>query len=40
VQLVIDRVTNGMGAMPAFEGRLTEEQIQAVADYVSQNAGG
>jgi cbb3-type cytochrome c oxidase subunit III len=40
VQLVIDRVTNGMGAMPAFEGRLTEEQIQAVAEYVSQNAGG
>jgi cbb3-type cytochrome c oxidase subunit III len=39
VQLVIDRVTNGMGAMPAFEGRLTEEQIQAVADYVSQSAG-
>ena len=40
VQLVIDRVTNGMGAMPAFEGRLTEEQIQAVADYVAESAGG
>lgn len=37
--LVIDRVTNGKGAMPAFKGRLTDEQIQAVADYVSQSAG-
>jgi cbb3-type cytochrome c oxidase subunit III len=37
--LVVDRVTNGRGAMPAFRGRLTDEQIQAVADYVSQNAG-
>jgi cbb3-type cytochrome c oxidase subunit III len=39
VQLVVDRVTNGMGAMPAFEGRLSEEQIQAVAEYVAENAG-
>lgn len=37
--LVLDRVTNGKGAMPPFKGRLTDEQIQAVADYVSQNAG-
>jgi cbb3-type cytochrome c oxidase subunit III len=37
--LVVDRVTNGMGAMPAFGDRLSEEQIQAVADYVSQRAG-
>lgn len=39
VALVVDRVTNGQGGMPAFRGRLSEEQIQAVADYVSKNAG-
>jgi cbb3-type cytochrome c oxidase subunit III len=37
--LVLDRVTNGKGAMPSFKDRLSDEQIQAVADYVSQNAG-
>jgi cbb3-type cytochrome c oxidase subunit III len=37
--LVIDRVTNGQGGMPSFKGQLTEAQIQAVADYVSSNAG-
>jgi cbb3-type cytochrome c oxidase subunit III len=37
--LVVDRVTNGKGVMPSFKGRLSDEQIQAVADYVSQNAG-
>ena len=40
VSLVVDRVTNGKGGMPAFKGRLSEEQIQAVADYVSKSAGG
>jgi cytochrome c6 len=40
VELAVDRVTNGMGNMPAFEGDLTEEQIQAVAEYVAQSAGG
>jgi cbb3-type cytochrome c oxidase subunit III len=40
VSLVVDRVTNGMGGMPSFEGRLSDEQIQAVADYVSTSAGG
>jgi mono/diheme cytochrome c family protein len=39
VDLVIDRVTNGKGGMPSFRGRLSEEQIQAVAEYVSENAG-
>jgi cbb3-type cytochrome c oxidase subunit III len=39
VALVVDRVTNGKGGMPSFRGRLTEEQIQAVAEYVAQNAG-
>jgi cbb3-type cytochrome c oxidase subunit III len=37
--LAVDRVTNGQGGMPSFRGRLTEEQIQAVAEYVAQNAG-
>ena len=39
-ELVIDRVTNGQGAMPAFEDSLSEEQIQAVADYVVASTGG
>ena len=33
--LAIDRVSNGMGAMPAFKGRLTDAQIRAVATYVA-----
>jgi mono/diheme cytochrome c family protein len=33
--LVIDRVTNGQGAMPSFKDSLDEAQIEAVADYVS-----
>ncbi len=37
--LVVDRVTNGSGAMPAFEGRLSEQQIRDVAAYVSTAAG-
>lgn len=37
--LVVDRVTNGQGAMPAFSESLDEAQIQAVADYVSSKAG-
>jgi mono/diheme cytochrome c family protein len=37
--LVIDRVTNGQGGMPSFKGQLSEAQIEAVADYVSSNAG-
>ena len=38
-ELVVDRVTNGRGAMPAFKDSLDEAQIQAVADYVSSRAG-
>jgi cbb3-type cytochrome c oxidase subunit III len=38
-ELVIDRVTNGQGGMPSFKGQLSEAQIEAVADYVSSNAG-
>ena len=37
--LVVDRVTNGRGAMPSFSESLDEAQIQAVADYVSSVAG-
>jgi mono/diheme cytochrome c family protein len=37
--LVKERVTNGMGVMPSFKGKLTDAQIAAVAKFVSQNAG-
>lgn len=37
--LALDRVTNGQGGMPAFKGLLTDEQIDAVATYVSSAAG-
>ena len=37
--LVIDRVTNGKGVMPSFKDSYSAEQIAAVADYVSKNAG-
>ncbi len=33
--LVVTRVTNGRGAMPSFKDKLTAQQIQAVAQYVS-----
>ena len=36
---VQSQVTNGGGGMPAFGDRLSEEQIQAVAAYVSSVAG-
>jgi cytochrome c6 len=39
-ELVVDRVTNGQGAMPSFKDSLDEQQIEAVADYVSGAAGG
>jgi cytochrome c oxidase subunit I len=37
--LVVQRVTNGKGAMPAFKGQLSPQQIQDVAAYVSETAG-
>ena len=37
--LVTSQVNNGGGAMPAFKGKLSPEEIQAIADYVSENAG-
>ena len=38
-ELVIDRVTNGQGAMPSFKDSLDEQQIEAVAEYVAGAAG-
>jgi mono/diheme cytochrome c family protein len=40
LELVVDRVTNGQGAMPAFEGQLSEQQINDVAAYVVQATSG
>jgi cytochrome c6 len=39
-ELVVERVTNGMGVMPSFADSLSEAQIQDVAAYVSSAAGG
>jgi mono/diheme cytochrome c family protein len=36
---VVERVTNGKGAMPSFKSQLSEQQIQDVGAYVSENAG-
>jgi mono/diheme cytochrome c family protein len=36
---VVQRVTNGKGAMPSFKDSLDPQQIEAVADYVSSAAG-
>ncbi len=38
-QRVANAVRNGLGIMPAFGESLTEEQIQAVAFYVSRASG-
>lgn len=35
-ELALDRITNGQGGMPAFKGQLSQEQIRAVAEYVSR----
>ena len=34
---VINAVTNGIGVMPAYEGQLSTEEIEAVAYYVSKS---
>jgi mono/diheme cytochrome c family protein len=39
MELVVERVTNGAGAMPSFKGQLDDQQIQDVAAYVSSVAG-
>jgi mono/diheme cytochrome c family protein len=38
-ELAVERVTNGMGAMPPFKDSLSPAQIEAVAEYVASNAG-
>ena len=38
--LVVERVTNGKGVMPAFGDELSDEEIQNVAAYVVQATGG
>jgi cytochrome c553 len=38
--LVVERVTNGAGAMPSFKGQLSDEEIQNVAAYVVQATSG
>ena len=35
VQTILMAVKNGIGVMPAMEGILTDEEIEAVAHYVS-----
>ena len=37
--IVVHQVTNGGAIMPAFKGKLSTAQIQAVAKYVSSSAG-
>jgi cbb3-type cytochrome c oxidase subunit III len=39
LNVVRNQVVNGGGAMPAFKGRLSDQQIQAVSKYVADNAG-
>lgn len=35
----IEAIRKGVGVMPPFAGKLTAEQIEAVADYVAKVAG-
>ena len=39
-ELVVERVTNGMGPMPSFKGQLSEQQIQDVAAFVVESTQG
>jgi mono/diheme cytochrome c family protein len=36
---VEEQVRNGGGGMPAFEGQLSDDEIEAVAGYVAESAG-
>ena len=38
ISRVIAAVSNGIGVMPAYQGELTQEEIEAVAHYVSISA--
>ena len=35
---IVMAVTNGIGVMPAYEGTLTSEEIEAVSIYVSEKS--
>ena len=35
---IVTQVTNGKNAMPAFSGKLGDDEIDAVADYVLEQA--
>jgi cbb3-type cytochrome c oxidase subunit III len=39
LERIVEQIRNGGGGMPAFEGQLTDEQIQALAEYVFENRG-
>jgi mono/diheme cytochrome c family protein len=39
-ETAVERITNGGGAMPAFRGRLSEQEIRDVAAYVVESTGG
>ena len=39
LDLAVERITNGQGVMPSFKDQLSEQQIQAVAEFVSESAG-
>ena len=36
---ITEQIRNGGGGMPAFEGQLTDEQIEALAAFVAENRG-
>ena len=38
--LAVERITQGKGGMPSFSGQLTTEEIQNVAAFVAESAGG
>jgi sulfite dehydrogenase len=40
LSLVVERVTNGKGAMPSFKGTLSDKQIRDVATFVVNSTGG
>ena len=38
VDYVINRVTNGQGAMPSFGGQMTDDEIKTIAKYITSVA--
>ncbi len=37
-EFIVNRVTNGQGAMPAFGGQMTDEEIGVLAEYIAMVA--